>query len=164
MVVIVLVIASLPIPATIIRENWNQLIGKAPPEARQEQVRQAIASSAGLASASDVMIRMQQIGRFNYVQLYVICDGELEGGIAGLDRCRDAVAKALAAEINHLAMDVIFTRDARWGAVSVGKGDLIQESVEAPPTADTDQPDESSTDASEKTSSVIEGDNTAQAP
>jgi predicted Co/Zn/Cd cation transporter (cation efflux family) len=77
-----------------------------------------------LKVATDTKIRMQQVGRFTYVQLYVVCRGDPEGGIRSLDRCRDDVAKALAGEFSHLALDIVFTRDPRWVAVSVGNSEM----------------------------------------
>jgi cation diffusion facilitator family transporter len=126
MVVIVLVLLSLPIPATIIRDNWNQLIGKAPGEALQERAREAAAEALSLEAAAEIKMRMQQIGRYTYVQLYVVCVSEPDGGIAALDRCRDVVKRALSGEFDHLAMDIVFTRDSRWVAVSVGNGEMAE--------------------------------------
>ena len=119
-VVIVLVLLSSPIPAMIIRDNWNQLLGRAPDQMHQEKAREAIASALSPASAASTNIRMQQIGRFTYVQVYVLRDSEIDGGIEGLDRCRDQIAKALEGEFDNLALDVVFTRDRRWIAASVG--------------------------------------------
>ncbi|TWU21849.1 cation diffusion facilitator family transporter [Bythopirellula polymerisocia] len=123
-VVIILVLVSFPIPAKIIRDNWNQLIGRAPDEAHQMRVRELIASALRLEVVADTKIRMQQVGRFTYVQLYVVCHSDPEGGILSLDRFRDNVAKALAGEFSHLAMDIIFTRDPRWVAESVGSSEM----------------------------------------
>jgi cation diffusion facilitator family transporter len=125
-VVIILVLVSFPIPAQIIRENWHQLIGRAPDQTHQNRVRELIASALRLEVEMDTKIRMQQVGRFTYVQLYVVCHRDPAGGIRALDRCRDDVVKALAAEFEHLAIDVVFTRDPRWVAVSVGNLEMSE--------------------------------------
>lgn len=119
-VVIVLVLASLPIPAKIVRDNWNQLLGRAPDVTLQERARNAVASAFHDATEVQSNIRIQQIGRFTYVQLYVVCDDEHDWGLGEFDARRTAVAESLASEFEHLAFDVVFTRDPRWIAVSVG--------------------------------------------
>lgn len=137
-VVIVLVLLSLPIPITIIRENWRQLLGKAPGSAFHDRAQRAVAASLGQFSAADTKIRMQQIGRFTYVQLYIVCGSEIDGQLEAFDQCRDSVAKALAEEFDHVALDVVFTREPRWVATSIGQPQMIaivdQASVEATET------------------------------
>ncbi len=83
-----------------------------------------IASALHLEVEMDTKIRIQQVGRFTYTQLYVVCRSDPEGGIRSLDCYRDDVAKALAGEFGHLAMDIVFTRDPRWVAVSVGNSEM----------------------------------------
>jgi predicted Co/Zn/Cd cation transporter (cation efflux family) len=129
-VVIVLVLLSLPIPVKIIRDNWNQLVGRAPDRQFQGRAREAVASALSDASVIETKIRMQQIGRFTYVQLYVICGGELDGGLEEFDQCRSAVSEALAGEFDRLALDVVFTRDPHWVAVSVGNAGLTGKAVQ----------------------------------
>ncbi len=119
-VVIVLVILSLPIPFGIIRDNWNQMLGKAPDRRLQEQAIAAVHTVLGDEAAIDTRIRMQQIGRFTYVQLYVICGREIDPDLGDLDACRVAIEEALAKDFGNLSMDVVFTREPRWVAASVG--------------------------------------------
>ena len=119
-VVIILVILSLPIPFKIIRDNWNQLLGKAPDDALQKNAREAVAKAFGDSMDFDTKLRMQRIGRFTYLQLYVLCKGGEAADINRLDACRTAVHDALCDEFENLALDVIFTHDPRWIGVSVG--------------------------------------------
>lgn len=119
-VVFVLVLLSLPIPLKIVRENWNQIVGKAPELPIQQKARLAI--EEGLADAAPVKtkIRMQQLGRLNYVQLYVLCDDERKLSLKDLDKCRRAIAVELNEVFDHLALDVIFTNDGKWVSTSIG--------------------------------------------
>ena len=119
-VVIILVVLSLPISFKIIRDNWNQLLGKAPDDALQKNAREAVAKAFGDSMDFDTKLRMQQIGRFTYLQLYVLCKGGEAANINRLDACRTAVHDALCDEFENLALDVIFTHNPRWIGVSVG--------------------------------------------
>jgi cation diffusion facilitator family transporter len=121
-VVIVLVGLTLPIPARIIRENWHQLLGRAPDERLQRRAREAVLKAFGGENSCNPRIRMQQIGRFTYLQIYVLCNAEIATDVERMDKCRRSVHDELHSEFDNLALDVIFTRDPRWAAVSIGKG------------------------------------------
>ncbi len=120
-VVIILVLLSLPIPFKIIRDNWNQLLGRAPNDGLQKKAREALTRAFDGSMDFETKLRMQQIGRFTYLQLYVVCQGGETKDIDGLDACRLCVYEALRDEIDNLALDVIFTHDPRWVSVSVGR-------------------------------------------
>jgi len=126
-VVIILVVLSLPIPFKIIRDNWNQMLGKAPDETLQKDAREAVTKALGDSMDFDTKLRMQQIGRFTYLQLYVVCTGDEVTDINRLDECRTMVHDALKDDFDNLALDVIFTHDPRWIGVSVGTGVVSSE-------------------------------------
>jgi predicted Co/Zn/Cd cation transporter (cation efflux family) len=121
-VVIILVVLSLPIPFKIIRDNWNQMLGRAPDEALQQKARAAVARVLEASEEYDTKIRMDQLGRLTYLQLYVVVKGSQDPDVSRLDRCRAAVYDALKDDFDNLALDVIFTHDPRWIGVSVGTG------------------------------------------
>lgn len=121
-VVIILVVLSLPIPLRIIRENWNQMLGRAPDATLQRKAREAVAKVLEPSDAYDTTIRMDQLGRLTYLQLYVVLKGLEDVDVGRMDRCRSAVRDALKDDFDNLALDVIFTRDPRWVAISVGDG------------------------------------------
>jgi len=121
-VVIILVILSLPIPFKIIRDNWKQMLGRAPDEALQQKARAAVARVLDASEEYDTKIRMDQLGRLTYLQLYVVIKGSLNPDVSRLDGCRAAVHDALKDDFDNLALDVIFTHDPRWIGVSVGTG------------------------------------------
>jgi len=68
----------------------------------------------------DTKIRMDQLGRLTYLQLYVVIKGSLDPDVDRLDGCRTEVHDALKGDFDNLALDVIFTRDPRWVGASVG--------------------------------------------
>lgn len=119
-VVLILVVLSLPIPFTIIRDNWRQMLGRAPGEAVQQKARAAVQKILGPSEEYDTKIRLDQLGRLTYLQLYVVLKGQVDPNVSRMDGCRTAVHEALRGEFANLALDVIFTRDSRWIGVSVG--------------------------------------------
>jgi len=121
-VVIVLVILSLPIPFKIIRDNWSQMVGRAPDETLQLKARAAVSRVLDTSEEYDTKIRMDQLGRLTYLQIYVVLKEIEDMDVGRLDRCRTEVHDALKDDFDNLALDVIFTRDPRWMAVSVGNG------------------------------------------
>lgn len=124
-VVIILVVLSLPIPFKIIRDNWNQMLGRAPDKALQQKARAAVARVLEASEEYDTKIRMDQLGRLTYLQLYVVIKGSQDPDVSRLDRCRAAVYDALKDDFDNLALDVIFTHDPRWIGVSVGSGMVL---------------------------------------
>jgi len=135
-VVIILVVLSLPIPFKIIRDNWKQMLGRAPDEALQEKARAAVARVLDDSQEYDTKIRMDQLGRLTYLQLYVVIKGSLDPDVSLVDGCREEVHDALRGEFDNLALDVIFTREPRWVAASVGSGVV---SSEHPPQGGPDR-------------------------
>jgi len=121
-VVIILVVLSLPIPFKIIRDNWKQMLGRAPDETLQGKARAAVARVLDESQEYDTKIRMDQLGRLTYLQLYVVIKGSQDPDVSRLDGCRKAVHEALQDDFDNLALDVIFTRNPRWVAASVGFG------------------------------------------
>jgi cation diffusion facilitator family transporter len=127
-VVIVLVIVSLPIPFAIIRDNWRQMLGRAPDESVQKKARAAVEKVLETSGDSDTKIRLDQLGRLTYLQLYVVVKGPVDLDLERLDQCREAVHDALKGEFDNLALDVVFTRDPSWVAASVGTDVLSSDS------------------------------------
>ncbi len=123
-IVIVLVLISLPIPAGIIRENWNQLLGRAPNSEFQKRTRDLVVSTLAPLPASQINLRMQEIGRFTYIQVYIVMpkrEGQRsEDSMKLADEYRGSIFTVLSKEHTNLALDVILTRDFRWVGVSVG--------------------------------------------
>ena len=126
-VVIVLVILSPPIPFTIIRDNWNQLLGRAPDAELQSRARRAVEDVFESIGGVEPNLHMQVIGRFVYLQIYVVCQSDSETRVDRMDEIRGAVHGALTGTFDNLALDVVFTRNPCWAVVSVGDGVVCSE-------------------------------------
>ncbi|MDG2383057.1 MAG: cation transporter [Pirellulaceae bacterium] len=120
LIVAVLVLISLPVPIMIIRDNWNQLVGKAPHRKIQDRADKVVSAILSDVATVDTNIRMQQWGRLTYLQLYVICEPVMNCDLKELDKYREQIANALAKEFDNLALDVVFTQDTQWVAASIG--------------------------------------------
>ncbi len=110
-VVIVLVLAMLPVPWHIIRENWAQIVSRAvDPECLAEVEKQLDKVRAEIPWR-DQYLRVLRMGRLLYVHMYI-----LEGPTHTLeaDRCRDKIYQALSTIHADLALDVSFTADPTW--------------------------------------------------
>jgi predicted Co/Zn/Cd cation transporter (cation efflux family) len=117
-VVAMLVLLSAPIPARIVRDNWRQLLGRAPGEALRRQVRDAVAAAADDIAIDHPYLRIAQMGRLTYLQLYVVAPDEQL--LRRLDEFREQLHSSLVGTIDKLALDVVFTRDDRWVRRSTG--------------------------------------------
>lgn len=123
-VVLALVVLSAPLPVAIIRTNWRQLLGRAPGSEVQAGVRREVARALAGVEGATHKLRMLQAGRSFYLQIYVELgpDATLET-VAELDAVRQRVFDAVWDESPDVGLDVIFTRDPRWFALSVGTKD-----------------------------------------
>lgn len=121
LVVIVLVTFTLSIPAKIIRDNWGQLLGRAPAQEVQDRVYRAVDSILKDIKGIQTRTRIHQIGRLTFVQVYIICSEDFKtAGLPEFDECRQSIDDALTKQFDNLALDVIFTHDVHWCSVSVG--------------------------------------------
>ncbi|TWT84554.1 hypothetical protein CA13_60340 [Planctomycetes bacterium CA13] len=111
---------SLPMPPEIICENWNQIVGKAPDPAFQDRAIAAIQSAFPGNETVQTKMRAHPLERLSYIQLYVPCGKKDDYGLKDRDECRREVADVLAGAMDHLALDVVFTRDPQWIAASTG--------------------------------------------
>lgn len=122
--VILMAICFLFIPFEIIRDNWSQLIGITPPDDLTESVHQAVDQILGRHGLGEHRLRLGQLGRQAYVQLYVIFTPEEASGVdaAEMDQFRQELYDLLKEEYSTLVLDVIFTQDAVWAERSVNSG------------------------------------------
>ena len=114
-VVILLSLLSAPIPISIIRTNWNQLLGRAPDAEIQAEARRRVAE--GLAGIEGItpQIRLLQTGRVYYVQLYLIVDQATGPSELGeLDAIRERLWKSVVGDSREIGLDVIFTTEPEW--------------------------------------------------
>jgi len=121
-VVLVLSVLSAPIPVRIVRDNWRQLLGRAPgPDLlaeAQKRVRRAFGEHAGMTPR----LRALQMGRMVYLQVYVLVDPQLPDPALGeIDQIREKIFTEMVRGASDIGLDIIFTRQPRWVGRSVGR-------------------------------------------
>jgi cation diffusion facilitator family transporter len=119
--VMLMAIGFLFIPYGIIRDNWSQIVGSTPPNDLAEPVHNAVDRILALHGLTEHRLRLGQLGRQAYVQLYVIFTPEEARGIdsSEMDEFRQQLYDILKKDYANLVIDVIFTQDAVWAERSV---------------------------------------------
>jgi len=119
--VILIALFFLSIPFGIIRENWAQLAGNAPPDDIAEPVRRIIDEVLPMFGISKTKLRHARFGRMDYVQLYIILDNAQAQAFDALkmDEIRNALYQRLVLERPNITLDVVFTHDPVWAQRAV---------------------------------------------
>lgn len=114
-IVLLMVLATSFIPASIILDNLNQLLLGSPGLETRKKAREVLDGVMKKWPGLETTLRMTMTGRYLYVHVYVIPDEAFEvQGINQLDQIRDEIAGAFQKEIANLTTDIIFTADPRW--------------------------------------------------
>jgi cation diffusion facilitator family transporter len=119
--VILMSVCFLFIPFGIIRDNWSQVIGITPRDNLTGPVHKAVDQVLAQHGLKDHRLRLGQLGRQAYVQLYVIFTPVEAKGVdsAEMDEFRQQLYELLSKEYAKIVLDVIFTQDAVWAERSV---------------------------------------------
>lgn len=114
-IVAILVVLTLPVPYIAIRDNLKQLLLAAPSKEMQAKVNELLAPELGTIESEDYLVRMTQVGRYTYMQVYLLFTPQsaLDDLIAH-DAIRQRLNKALATEYPNVTVDVMFTLDRTW--------------------------------------------------
>ncbi|MFD2231836.1 cation diffusion facilitator family transporter [Alkalimarinus sediminis] len=114
--VILLVCGTIPIPLRIIRDNWRQIIGHAPHHETQLETKNCVDSLMSSIPVSHYNLRMSEIGRLLYIQLYLVSDTSMTIAETDLirERLYDKLNKQLEDRCSSLAVDFIFCTDDQW--------------------------------------------------
>ena len=120
-IMLVIVAIAAPQPIKTIRNNWRQLLGRAPDQAMQDRVSTMVGEVLAAVPHSETHLRLTEVGRYLYVHLYVIVPEHTEQPIDTPvhDDIRRRIYDALCAEYPHLALDVGFTMDQHWALHSM---------------------------------------------
>lgn len=113
-IVILLVLATITLPFKIVRDAWRQIVGYRPTTDKLRQINTAVEQVLDGLNAVTWHIKPLEIGRFIYVQIYVI---DPEGGCGMLskqDQLREQLYASLSQAFEHLELDVIFTQHPKW--------------------------------------------------
>jgi cation diffusion facilitator family transporter len=116
MIVLFLVLAAIPLPYSVIRENWGQIIGIAPGHEVQRRVHDIVRRVLTSIPHRNYNLRLTHIGRLLYLQLYVVVpvgDVTAEGSVSQ-DQLRSSLYDSVVKEFPDLAMDLVITTNPLW--------------------------------------------------
>lgn len=125
--VIVLVTLVVIVPLNIIRNAWNEIVGKHPGQSIEDNVRDAIESVVCSALHKGYRLRLTMTGRFLLVHVYFLIEASSQlDSIETLDELREQLYQALRKDYPFIAMDVIFTQQEKWQKMATGEGELVK--------------------------------------
>lgn len=110
-VVIVLVLAMLPVPWMIIRDNWRQIVSRSVDPSCLAEIEERLEAVRAETPWRDQCLRVVREGRLLYVHLYILGGPSL---LEDADQCREKIFRALKDIQAELALDVSFTADPKW--------------------------------------------------
>ena len=115
-IVLFLVLAAIPLPYKVIRENWGQITGIAPRHEVQRRIHDIISQVLTSVPHRNYHLRLTHIGRLLYLQLYVVVpvdDVTAEDSVRQ-DQLRSSLYDSVVREFPDLAMDLVITTDPLW--------------------------------------------------
>lgn len=114
-IVAILVILTLPVPYITIRDNVKQLLLAAPNQQMQAKVNQLLAHELENIPKEDHLVRMTQVGRYLYMQVYLLFTPQnVVNDVSSHDALRQRLSDILVAEFPNASVDVVFTLERRW--------------------------------------------------
>ena len=113
--VAVLVLISLPIPVKIIRDNLDDLLGRAPDPEFQTLVAQNLEAALAGEQVQDHCLRILKTGRVLYLVIHILLDtGHPIGTVSELDAIREKIKAGLLTVDPDINIDVCFVGDKKW--------------------------------------------------
>ncbi|MGK7948845.1 MAG: cation transporter, partial [Xenococcaceae cyanobacterium] len=114
-IVTAIVILTSPIPIRIILDNIRQLLLGSPQSAMRQHIEQLFQSAIEGVPCANKRLRMTQIGRYLYLNIYWLLPENFELKSARqLDRIREKIEAVLKPEYKDLNVEVIFTQSEQW--------------------------------------------------
>ena len=116
--VLVILVSGITIHVPV-KIAWHALMGlinRAPPKAVRDEVSSAVAAALKDLPADHLAVRVLKPGRVRMVWVHVTRPKDSALTIDDMDGYRAAVAVALEALCPFTVVDVLFTKDPRWGA------------------------------------------------
>lgn len=121
--VIMLFIAAIavPQPFQIIRENWGQLLGRAPRASMRATVRNLVQEALEDKPYRELHLRISEVGRYVHIHVYVVVAQERaeKVSLADQDRVRRRIYNTVSSQFRYVSIDIAFTSDVRWALSSV---------------------------------------------
>ena len=102
-----------------VRMAWNalmELVNRSPSAAVRSTVRTSVEKVLASVPASQISVRVLQPGRSRLVFVHVILQADATMPIEEMDILRTRAQAALAAHHALTQLDILFTKDPRWGA------------------------------------------------
>ena len=114
-IVTAIIILTIPIPIRIILENIRQLLLGSPQSAMRQHIEQLFHSAIADVPCANKRLRMTQIGRHLYLNIYWLLPKNFElTSFEQLDRVRENIETVLKPEYRDLNVEVIFTQNEQW--------------------------------------------------
>lgn len=116
--VILLVVGTAFLPYGILRANLRELLMGAPAPDEQEEILAALKAATAELPIDETIVRMNRMGRSLYIHVYLLVQKSHENAkLTELDAVRASIHEALSPKFPGLAIDIIFTRDAKWAHI-----------------------------------------------
>lgn len=113
--VIVVVLAIIWVPLTIVRDGAREILGFAPARAVQEDVRGRVEGALEGVPVKAFHVSMMKIGRFFYILNQIVVRPEFRPGrVSDLDAVRARIADAMQGFEPTPIVDTVFTEDEKW--------------------------------------------------
>jgi cation diffusion facilitator family transporter len=120
--VIVLVALIIIVPISIIRDAWNEIVGKHPGEDIEDKIRELIDDVVSSAVHKSYHLRLVMTGRFLLVHIYFTVEADTPlDSIEAQDEVREALYQAFRKHYPYVAMDVVFTQQSKWKRIVTGE-------------------------------------------
>lgn len=120
-IVIALVVASAPLPISVIRNNLREVLLAAPEPDFQQRVREKLKTATHDLPVDHTILRMVKVGRTLYLLIYLVVSESARSAVVNdLDAVRERIATELGAAFPELAVDVVFTTNVKWAHPSTG--------------------------------------------
>jgi predicted Co/Zn/Cd cation transporter (cation efflux family) len=122
LMVIVLVLLIVIVPLSIMRDAWNEIVGKHPGEDIEDNIRDLIDAVISKDRHNGYRLRLVVTGRFLLVHIYfkVSADSSLDS-IEAFDEVREQLYQAFRKEYPFIAMDIVFTQQDKWQHIATGE-------------------------------------------
>jgi cation diffusion facilitator family transporter len=113
--VIVMVLAIIGLPISIIRDGAKEILGFAPAAEVQTDVRRRVEGAIDGVPVTAKHVSMMKIGRFFYILNQIVVSPEFRPGrVSELDAVRARIAKAMEGFEPQPIIDTVFTEDEKW--------------------------------------------------
>lgn len=113
--VIVLVIATTPVPLKILAHGGRQVFQMAPEEPVRRAVYDRVEKVLRGVAAEESKLRIVRVGRFLYIAMHILVVPEARcEDVSDLDELRDRLRESLADLDERVVVEVIFTRSGRY--------------------------------------------------